>query len=290
MKLLCLCVLLAACGDSNNDVTHIPDAGTPPDVLTTTTPEPDGANCQYGGTKVEVGIDKNGNGMLDPDEVQSTFYICNQMPTPSPTDPLMSLYYGELQIGSAADVAAAQGYTGVIGDVIIVPQEDTAAIAVDLPNLQFVSGSITDCADEEGVAQETATLSLAALTQVGGNVGLECNFVTAASFPALTAVHDALYLLESSLVTWSAPLLASAGAVSVVDTSLSTLANLPTPSNTSGNGLTISNNPNLDDCAMHDLAGAVRRAGFRGTIEVDGNGNGSGDGDGSGDENDCTDP
>jgi hypothetical protein len=284
MKLLCLCVLVVGCGDSgNNPITNIPDAGTPPDVVTSTTPEPDGANCQYGGTKVEVGIDKNGNGMLEPDEVQSTFYICNQMPTPSPTDPLMSLYYGELVIGSAGDVAAAQGYTGVIGDVLVAPGEDTAALAIALPNLQFVSGNITDCVDEERVAQETATLSLDALTQVGGDVGLECNFVSAASFPVLTAIHDDLFLLESSLTTWSAPMLASAGSVSVNGTSLSTLANLPTPS--PNGGLSISANPNLDDCAMHDIAGAVRRAGFRGTIVVDGNG---GNGDGS-DENDCTD-
>lgn len=36
-----------------------------------------GANCSYGGEKIEVGVDLNNNDILDTEEVQSTFYICN---------------------------------------------------------------------------------------------------------------------------------------------------------------------------------------------------------------------
>jgi OmcA/MtrC family decaheme c-type cytochrome len=39
--------------------------------------EPAGTNCPNGGTKVEVGVDKNGNGALDQDEITSTAYVCN---------------------------------------------------------------------------------------------------------------------------------------------------------------------------------------------------------------------
>lgn len=48
-------------------------------ALTKTTAEPAGTNCPGGGTKVEVGLDANGNGVLDADEVSttSTFYVCN---------------------------------------------------------------------------------------------------------------------------------------------------------------------------------------------------------------------
>ncbi|MEO8699470.1 MAG: OmcA/MtrC family decaheme c-type cytochrome [Kofleriaceae bacterium] len=42
-----------------------------------TSPEPAGANCPNGGTKIEVGIDGNGNGVLDPAEVSGTSYVCS---------------------------------------------------------------------------------------------------------------------------------------------------------------------------------------------------------------------
>ncbi len=39
--------------------------------------EPPGSNCVDGGTKVQVGVDTNGNGALDASEVQQTAYVCN---------------------------------------------------------------------------------------------------------------------------------------------------------------------------------------------------------------------
>jgi OmcA/MtrC family decaheme c-type cytochrome len=53
------------------------NAQTGGSTLTVTTPEPAGANCASGGTKVQVGLDKNGNGVLDADEVTATSYVCN---------------------------------------------------------------------------------------------------------------------------------------------------------------------------------------------------------------------
>jgi OmcA/MtrC family decaheme c-type cytochrome len=48
-------------------------------ALVRTSPEPAGANCASGGTKLETGIDANMNGALDPSEVNAaqTSYICN---------------------------------------------------------------------------------------------------------------------------------------------------------------------------------------------------------------------
>jgi OmcA/MtrC family decaheme c-type cytochrome len=54
-------------------------AGSSKGTLIKTTPEPAGTNCANGGTKVEVGLDANGNGVLDPTEVATsqTTFICN---------------------------------------------------------------------------------------------------------------------------------------------------------------------------------------------------------------------
>lgn len=48
-------------------------------TLVNTTSEPTGANCANGGTKIEVGLDTNNNGILDSGEVNSslTKYVCN---------------------------------------------------------------------------------------------------------------------------------------------------------------------------------------------------------------------
>jgi hypothetical protein len=48
-------------------------------ALTRTTKEPAGANCTYGGTKFETGIDANNNGVLDDNEVTitQTKYVCD---------------------------------------------------------------------------------------------------------------------------------------------------------------------------------------------------------------------
>jgi hypothetical protein len=49
-------------------------------ALIKTTSEPAGANCTNGGTKIETGLDANGNGVLDVGEVNAaqTQYVCNQ--------------------------------------------------------------------------------------------------------------------------------------------------------------------------------------------------------------------
>ncbi|WP_225413209.1 DUF7151 family protein [Stigmatella hybrida] len=39
--------------------------------------EPSGANCSQGGTAVKSGLDSNGNGTLDADEVSNTTFVCN---------------------------------------------------------------------------------------------------------------------------------------------------------------------------------------------------------------------
>jgi hypothetical protein len=48
-------------------------------ALIKTTTEPAGANCTNGGTKIETGLDANGNGVLDVSEVNAsqTQYVCN---------------------------------------------------------------------------------------------------------------------------------------------------------------------------------------------------------------------
>lgn len=69
----CLAMLIACSGDP----------GKP--AVVDSVPELAGANCPFGGTKLTVGVDSNGNGVLDPSEVSAsgTSYICNGRGTSS---------------------------------------------------------------------------------------------------------------------------------------------------------------------------------------------------------------
>ncbi len=66
-------MLVVACGSQG--ATGVPGAN----ALVSTSPEPPGTNCPNGGTKIQAGLDANGNGVLDPSEVNAsaTSYICN---------------------------------------------------------------------------------------------------------------------------------------------------------------------------------------------------------------------
>ncbi|MCC6713090.1 MAG: hypothetical protein IT344_06985 [Candidatus Dadabacteria bacterium] len=54
----------------------------PPGTLLNISEEPPGPNCEFGGTKIEFGPDLDGNGVLDPGEVEGTDYVCNGAPGP----------------------------------------------------------------------------------------------------------------------------------------------------------------------------------------------------------------
>jgi len=51
-----------------------------PGALVNITDEPAGANCEFGGQKIETGIDDNENGVLDDAEVDDFAYVCNGAP------------------------------------------------------------------------------------------------------------------------------------------------------------------------------------------------------------------
>jgi len=65
-------------------------------ALLSVTIEPPGANCATGGKKIISGLDTNGNGILDSDEITSSSYICNSAT-------------------GAAGTSGAAGSTGVTG-------------------------------------------------------------------------------------------------------------------------------------------------------------------------------
>ncbi len=74
------CSVVEADGETRVDCTDgtstvIPGAAAGSAIATSD--EAAGANCENGGTRVDHGLDANGNGSLDADEVKGTAYVCN---------------------------------------------------------------------------------------------------------------------------------------------------------------------------------------------------------------------
>lgn len=75
--------------------------------LVNVTPEAPGPNCAQGGTRIDVGIDLNGNGVLDPNEITSTSYVCNGTPAnPCLGVDTLRCAAGSRLVGTAVDVTS----------------------------------------------------------------------------------------------------------------------------------------------------------------------------------------
>ncbi|MBN2725147.1 MAG: hypothetical protein JXR95_13870 [Deltaproteobacteria bacterium] len=67
-----------------------------------------GANCTYGGVGIRSGLDDNGDGLLQPEEVESTTYACNGVPGTNGTDGVNSLV--DIATETAGSNCAAGGF------------------------------------------------------------------------------------------------------------------------------------------------------------------------------------
>jgi hypothetical protein len=120
-----LAAQLLACGSSSAN------GSSSKTTLLSTTVEAAGTNCAAGGQRVDVGLDADGNGALDPAEVAKTVYLCDgaagAAPTASGEDPGSNCAAGgvKLQVGAQVTylcngTAGAAGETGASGQSVSV--------------------------------------------------------------------------------------------------------------------------------------------------------------------------
>lgn len=93
-----------------------------------------GVNCTYGGKKIEVGLDTNDNGALDPGEINhsATSYVCYQE--------TFNVFYGSVNIDSTDDITAIAGYDIISGNLTI--QSDTLTNIDGLSGISIVTGEL----------------------------------------------------------------------------------------------------------------------------------------------------
>jgi GH35 family endo-1,4-beta-xylanase len=74
--------------------------------LVNVTPEPPGPNCAQGGTRIDVGLDTNEDGILESNEITATSYVCNGQPAnPCLGATSLRCAAGSRLMGTAVDVA-----------------------------------------------------------------------------------------------------------------------------------------------------------------------------------------
>jgi hypothetical protein len=71
--LLAAALALSGCGGGGSSVA----AGTPSPFLSAASVIPPGDICEFGGIQVDTGVDVNLNGIIDPEEVKDSQYVCN---------------------------------------------------------------------------------------------------------------------------------------------------------------------------------------------------------------------
>jgi hypothetical protein len=252
LELATFCAI-SACGSSDHSVSTLEAAAA----------IPSGADCPAGGTAVSVGLDVNGNGVLDPGEVAHVTNVCN-LEVPS------TLTRIDVEPAGAHCVTGGHGVkTGpdrnrngaldddeitfttyacdpsdlFIGDFTAEMWSDPIKVAA-LAQAHVVTGTLTLAGDAPAslpglvmvdgltIAPGTppASIDLPALTQVSGSVIAIASELDVLALPALTTIGGSLQIDNApELARLSLLALAAVGQDAVVrDTPLLVTAELPT--------------------------------------------------------------
>lgn len=253
----------AVCGDR--------PATPPPTTVVRLLAEPAGAHCMLDGTAVQSGPDRNGNGVLDDDEVTHIDYACGEplLTRLAPAPPDVSCIAGGIAFlagrdrnhdGRLADDEVEQREVAC-GDVIArdIAVRD-AADAAAMAGIAVITGSLVVDATALG------ELALPRLVQVRGGIDVKRNTaLVRVSLPALDSVDGRFVLaLDPALTEIDVPLLRRVGGL-VVDrnTALRGLGRLAALPEVAGDVQIASN----DALASVDLA--IGRIG--GGLAIDGN-------------------
>jgi hypothetical protein len=209
------------------------DAGAnAPASLTHVTSEPAGANCKYGGARVDTGLDLNGDGVLQSAEVTGTHYLCT-------SSNINAWYFGDVHLAVPGDLTILDGVQVLIGSLYF---DGPCGTDVTLPDLQVVSQSVYMTAGRGGGGARPV--------HTPGIVGL--NSVT---FPALTRVGGNFDIdNQEDLSTISAPKLVTAGYVEFYYNARLKTVDLPSLTSVPGNSVNLYSNDALSDLRLPKLA------------------------------------
>lgn len=211
------------------------DAGTPGtpglNALSVVTAEAAGANCTYGGVRIDVGLDANADGTLGTAEITSTRYVCDRASVDS-------VYFGDLTIRTAADLALLDGIKVVAGTLTI---ESLPGGVITFPTLEVVSNQLVFASRDggQGVPGEDITSATFPELRRAGELNARFNLaLTSVAAPKLERLNRLDFSYVDALTNLSVPRLASVGDLFI--TSNAALTTLDFPALTSAHSLQVS--------------------------------------------------
>ncbi|MDH5676865.1 MAG: hypothetical protein OEZ06_32415 [Myxococcales bacterium] len=269
-----------------------------PERVVVNEPEPRGANCEQGGRRITAGTDLNGDGILDPGEIEQRFFDCQPN----------SILVGNVSVNNQAALNDLRGVTEIQGSLFIGAQ-----YIQDLSPLSSLS-AVTSILRVAGCKSLTSITGLEAVNYVGaleiyGNDLLESianlselrrvdGQVTVVDNPKLKAIDGLQQLtnIGGQLMVARNPELLSISGLSAVDAIVGGLGlqdNAVLPSlaglealNAVGGSLSIVRNPALahvdalanlvdvgglqvqSNAALQDLAGLSALRSIRGDVSL----------------------
>ncbi|HEX3760079.1 MAG TPA: hypothetical protein VHW23_15290, partial [Kofleriaceae bacterium] len=257
--------------DASAVLCNDPPVAPPPPIVVRLVAEPGGgAHCELDGTAVQTGHDRNGNGVLDDDEVEYIDYLCGEALlsriTAAPPDARCPAG------GVAFQAGRDRNHDGLLGDgeveqtdvtcgdvvprdVAITSADDAAALA----NIEVIAGALT----VDGTA--VADLTLSRLVRVNGALRITNNAALGhIALPSLQGVGGGLVLAGNGrLAAVELAQLQRAGSLTVDGTGLTDLTGLPVLTQVDGD-VEIA-----DNAALIALAAPLREIG--GGLDVHGN-------------------
>jgi hypothetical protein len=132
--------------------------------------EPAGSNCLVGGEAIHAGLDRNGDGVLEAEEVTSTSYVCAHATSVA----------GEVIVHTQADVDALAGVTSISGTLTI---DSTTLTELSLPSLVSVGGFM--CIEDATAPCTLTTVALPALQIVANAISIDDYHLTTFELPEL---------------------------------------------------------------------------------------------------------
>jgi hypothetical protein len=206
-------------------------------TLWSVTPLSAGAACPNGGTRIDTGLDTNGDGTLEATEVTATTNLCD-------TTGLSAVHFGDITVASAADLTQLDGVEVVVGNLSFT---DVFGTSLDLPTLRAVSGTISfssSSAPPKGGGVSGAPRLPPSLTGLAS-----------VSFAALEHAGWLTVQQQTDLTSFSAPKLRYAYSLTLSDDALLTQVDLSALVSSS-HALSITNDPALTTLSLPALVGA----------------------------------
>jgi hypothetical protein len=170
-------------------------------TLVATRPEPAGATCRFGGTAILVGLDLDADGVLDPDEVTSTSFVCDG----TLADP--DVLHANVVIANDLDIALLAGVREIDGSLDL-ETAGSGLTAIALPDLEHVGFLVAFHIQPSSTLAFPRLVTAARLVVAGS--------VTALELPMLQTVDADLSLVGPvSPLELRFPELRSAGIVTI---------------------------------------------------------------------------